>query len=170
MTKPIRPIRIEGNIAYVPLTQGKEAVIDVSDLPIVEGFNWYALRDRNTFYAARYARKTDLGRGSFVMMHRVFLGEPDSMVDHEDGDGLNNRRKNLRLATAAQNAHNSVMKCRNTSGYKGVYWSKRDKKWRSQIMTNSVSKSLGLFDTPEAAAAAYAKASAELHGEFGRLA
>ena len=58
----IRPIRIEGQVAYVPLTQGYEAVIDVDDVAFVECFNWYALRNGKTFYAVRHVPASENGK------------------------------------------------------------------------------------------------------------
>ncbi len=163
----IKPIRIDGDIAYVPLTKGYEAVIDAVDVPLVAGFNWCANKDKHVVYAIR----TDLSgvkrRGTSI--HRTILGEPAGMcVDHIDRDGLNNRRANLRVATPEQNRHNSKMLCTNTSGLKGVHWRDDQKKWRAQITVAGKKKNLGYFPTKEEAHAAYCKASQELHGEFGR--
>jgi hypothetical protein len=164
-----RPIRIEGAIAFVPLTKDYEAVIDAADLPLVDCLNWSADVDRSVVYAKR----TDCSgpRRRTVMMHRVLMGDPSGVeIDHVDGDGLNNRRSNLRWATDQQNAHNRRISSLNTSGFKGVYWDKARGAWRATITLNCVRRHLGYFDTPEAAHAAYVKASASLHGEFGRAA
>ena len=168
--KAIRPIRIEGNIAYVPLTKGYEAVIDAADVPLVEGFNWCALAAPYTVYGLRNGQK-ERGeeRGRAVFLHHVICPPENGLLtDHRDGDGLNNRRANLRLASKAENGRNSRMKSRNTSGFKGVHLHKETGKWRARISTGDKHVSLGLFATPEDAHAAYAKASAELHGEFSR--
>jgi hypothetical protein len=85
-------------------------------------------------------------------------------------DGLDNRRANLRIATHQQNNHNHRISKNNTSGFKGVTWFERSKKWVAQINMNGKKIHLGLHGTPEAAHAAYAAASAKLHGEFGRTA
>ena len=162
----VRPIRIDGDLAYVTLTQGYEAVIDAADVPLVAAWNWYAIKDGNTVYAQRSG--LDSGR-STVRLHRVLMGEPNGLlVDHRDGDGLNNRRANLRLATCQQNVQNARISKRNTSGLKGVSWRKTNGKWHAQIKVNGRQLNLGYFPTPESAHAAYCKASATLHGEFGR--
>lgn len=167
MTRKIRPIRVEGNLAYVPLTQGRVAIIDAADVHLVEGFNWYAMKNRNTFYAQRTDRSGTKQRT--VLMHRVIMGEPDGLdVDHEGGNGLNNRREKLRVATKSQNQHNQRKSRANTSGLKGVYWDKSQGKWRAQIQLGGKKKHLGRFDTPEQAYADYCAASAKYHGEFGR--
>lgn len=165
MPRKIRQIRVEGNIAYVPLTRGYEAVIDVADVPLVSSWNWHVLPHPNTTYAMRKGagspRKT-------ILMHRVIMGDPEGLdVDHKDGDGLNNLRINLRVATHSQNRCNQRISKSNTSGFKGVSRRKTGK-WKAQIMVGRRSFYLGLYDTPEAAHAAYIAASVDLHGEYGR--
>ncbi len=169
MPKPIRPIRIEGNVAYVTLTRGYEAVIDAEDVPLVSGRNWFAKADRNTVYAA----SNDYSglRCRTIRLHRVLMGDPIGLeVDHIDGDGLNNckrgERCNLRIATHQQNMYNQRISKKNSSGLKGV---SRDKgKWRARIRVGQSVVYLGGFHTPELAHAAYSKASAEMHGAFGK--
>lgn len=168
-----RPIRIEGDIAFVPLTQGYEAIIDADDVPLVGGVNWAAvvarrrdgsIRNVYAFRACRHEKPTG------VYLHRAIMGKPSHLdVDHIDCNGLNNRRSNLRLATVAQNQHNSRRAVDNTSGFKGVYWSAAKRKWRARISDNGQRLHLGHFGCPTAAAVAYAKASATLHGQFGRI-
>jgi hypothetical protein len=91
-------------------------------------------------------------------------------IDHINGDGLDNRWSNLRLATRAENIRNSRTKATNTSGFKGVSWHKRDRKWQAHIKINGRSKNLGLFEAPEDAHAAYVAAAQKYHGEFARAA
>lgn len=169
-----RPIRIQGDVAYVPLTQGYEAVIDAGEAPMVDGRNWHAMvrtRPDGAFYAV-YAVSFDCscGKRRKIFMHRVIAGTPDEMdTDHIDGDGLNNRRSNLRHATKSQNRHNQRISVCSTSGVKGVSWHKSKGKWQARIKLNGTRLHLGLFEDIELAAAAYASASAKMHGEFGRL-
>lgn len=166
--KAIRPIRIEGNVAYVPLTQGYEAIIDAEDVPLVDGCNWFALVKPNTVYAVRSKHFGGERRAS--KMHRVLLAcAPGLEVDHADGNGLNNRRDNLRPATIPQNRRNAKMRSDNSSGKKGVNWDAQARKWRARIMVDGKSRFLGVFRDLDDAAKAYAKASAELHGLFGRI-
>lgn len=91
---------------------------------------------------------------------------PDMDVDHVNGDGLNNRWANLRLATRAQNTANSRLGKGNRSGFKGVSYYARAGKWRAVLGK----KHLGLFDTPEEAHARYCGSAAEKYGEFARTA
>jgi hypothetical protein len=165
----IRPIRIEGNIAYVPLTRGYEAIIDACDAPAVGVFNWYALVGPWTTYAVRNHRKN--GQPAKVTLHRFLLEAPHDMhVDHVSGEGLDNRRSNLRLATQSQNQRNQRRSRANSSGYKGVSFDKPSGRWRAQIKVNGRTLHVALRDTAEEAHQAYAEAAVRISGEFGRAA
>lgn len=169
--RTIRPIRIEGEIAYVPLTQGYEAIIDAKDTPLVEGMNWRALVDQHTVYAVRSGARSKVEKRKTIYMHRLFATVPDSMeLDHVDGNGLNNRRENLRVATALQNRRNQKLGKRNKVGLKGVSWSKAAKKWQASIRVNNKGVYLGIFETPEEAHAAYIAAIPKYHGDWGKAA
>ena len=168
MPRKIRQIRIEGNIAYVPLTRGYEAVIDLVDIPLVRDFTWHAAPTKHTVYAKSSG---PVSGGKRMYLHRLLMGDPEGLeIDHIDGDGLNNRRYgdsgNLRTATRSQNICNQRGVRRSKSGLKGAIPSKH--RWQSQITVNGVTHYLGCFDTAEGAHAAYVKAGAELHGEFAR--
>lgn len=171
-----RQIRIEGDLAYIPLTQGYEAIIDAEDVPLVEGWNWTAdidLRRCDGSIRTVYARRNDYSgaKPRKVRMHRVIAGTPEGFeTDHEDGDGLNNRRNNLRTATKGQNQHNGKIRLTNTSGLKGAHFRKAVGKWHASITKDRKQHYLGLFNCPTAAHFAYVKASRDLHGEFGRAA
>lgn len=165
--KAIRPIRIEGKIAYVPLTKGYEAMIDAADVPLVCGRNWHARVEEHTVYAMA-KMKVGLGPAKKLFLHKVITGY--ALTDHCDGNGLNNSRENLREATPAENSRNCRRRASNTSGFKGVSWSKRDKRWYARIRHEGRIRHLGCYDTPEDAHAAYCDASKRFHGEFGRTA
>ena len=163
----IRQVRVEGALAYVPLTQGCEAVIDAADAPRVSGFNWHVAKNGSRHYARRKQYSTE-GSCTFLM-HRVLLdAHPEMLVDHINGNGLDNRRSNLRLASPAQNRQNMGLPAHNTSGLKGASWCKRTKKWQAIISVSGKQHYLGRFATVEAAHAAYCDASAKFHGTFGR--
>jgi hypothetical protein len=160
--KPIRRIRIDGKIAYVPLTQGYEAMIDTADVPIVARWNWQIKSDRGYLYAYRK------GKSGNIWMHRLIMGNPKGMViDHINRDGLDNRRGNLRIATHAENIRNQGIRKNNTSGIKGVSLVPSTGRWQARIMVWGQAKFLGTFATSQEAHAAYVAASRELHGEFG---
>lgn len=93
---------------------------------------------------------------------------PNMHIDHINTNKSDNRICNLREATSAQNGFNNPMQPYNTSGYKGVSWSAREKKYRAQITAYGKRNFLGLFDDPAVAAEAYKTAAAKLHGEFAR--
>lgn len=109
--------------------------------------------------------------GRNIKLHRflwIYWGLPLSHLDHINGDGLDNRRANLRAATPMQNSANTRRPKNNTSGYKGV--SRVAKGWRAMISINRRNVWLGVFATPEDAAAAYWKAAVATRGEFARAA
>lgn len=93
---------------------------------------------------------------------------PDRQVDHINGDSLDNRIVNIRLATNYQNCLNRGLRRNNTSGVKGVSWSKRAQKWLAHITVNRKIMHLGLFDTIEEATAIRVEAANRLHGTFAR--
>jgi len=91
---------------------------------------------------------------------------PSKDIDHINGVRYDNRLSNLRLATRGENVSNSGPRSNNSSGYKGVYWNRRENRWAAQIRKDGVGKNLGYFDTPEDAAKAYEAASVSLFGDF----
>lgn len=93
---------------------------------------------------------------------------PVDLIDHINCDPGDNRFCNLREASRSENARNSKLNARNTSGFKGVTWEKNAKRWMAQIQVNCKNNNLGLFDTPEEAHSAYIAAAEKLHGEFAR--
>jgi hypothetical protein len=166
-TSTPRPIRIEGNIAYVPLTNGHEAVISAQDAHLVEGVSWSISRSKHTLYARRTAPRSQ-GKKT-ILMHRVITdAKAEFDVDHIDRNGLNNRRENLRVATKSQNACNRAPKPGTASGFKGVFFHKISGQWRACITVNRRKRHLGLFDTPLEAHEAYCREAAKAHGEFAR--
>lgn len=91
---------------------------------------------------------------------------PEDEIDHIDGDPRNNRISNLRECNRSENICNTKHRKNNTSGYKGVTWSKAANKWIAQIWKNSKRHHLGCFEDPEKAFEAYCKAADEMHKEF----
>lgn len=170
----MRTARIEGDVAYIPLTQGYEAIIDAEDVPLVAGFNWHAKVQRRAgggmnVYAARNATASD-GSRSIVLMHRVIAGTPDGLeTDHEDGNGLNNRRNNMRDATGTENQQNARLRSDSTTKIKGVVFEKHAGKFSARIRVNGYRRRLGLFESINDAARAYDAAAVSAYGEFARL-
>jgi hypothetical protein len=152
-------IKVEGDIAYVPLTQGLNAIIDISDIELISDFSWHAHKTKYSFYASRDA-------SSYKLMHRLIMNAPaDFYVDHKDGNGLNNRRSNLRLVTHQQNMLN---RRRHQPGLKGTYFDKKKNRWIVQIKIDGKQKKIGSFLNEQDAHQAYVDASQKFHGEFGR--
>jgi hypothetical protein len=165
---------MEGNIAYVPLTRGYEAVIDACDVDIVAHKLWHAHVRYNrdgtikSIYAHTNIRGQD-GQWRIAKMHRVIANPAQHQeVDHISGYGLDNRRENLRCCLRHENMANQKIRADNKSGAKGVRFYERSKKWHARITSNGVSYHLGYFDTMKEAVNAYAEASARMHGNFRR--
>lgn len=153
----------------IPLTQGYVAVVDDKDYEWLSQWKWCAKKTvlangRIKLYAHRR-----IGN-STITMHRLIVNAgSDTLVDHADGNGLNNRRCNLRQATVAANCWNSNPRCNTSSRYKGVSWHKRVGKWAAAIRLCGRSRHLGYFADEVEAARAYDRAAKEHFGEFARL-
>lgn len=162
--------RLEDGTIEVELTQGQTALIDTQDLEKILAYKWCAHAEHNDcWYTYAAGPRGDKGR-PVVRMHRIILNAPDGMqVDHRNGNGLDNRRANLRLATASQNLANSRKRrgCRHR--YKGVSTQKNTRRWRACISANGCTIHLGYFDTEAEAAQAYNVAALHHFGEFARL-
>lgn len=151
----------------IPLTRGLEAVVDAADYELLSAFKWYALSVGNGFYAAKGSGNRS---GGLVLMHRLLCAAPQALqVDHINGDRLDNRRLNLRLCTQSQNRCNAGVRASNTSGFKGVSWLRKNKKWMAAIQAGGVAQYIGSFTDKAEAARAYDAAALRLHGAFARL-
>lgn len=157
--------RTPKRIALVPLSQGKVAIIDADDAEKVLAFKWTAME---SYPGLWYAYRKDDRKS--ILLHRFIMGAPDEVgVDHWNGDGLDNRRENLRLATESQNGANRGLQSNNSSGFKGVVFHRRCGRWQARIKVQGKTISLRYHDTPEKAAHAYDKAARKFFGEFAYL-
>lgn len=155
----------------IPLTQGKVALVDDRDYDALMSLGpWCAYKSRHTWYAVRAFRDRN-GKLCQWGMHAVLLGTRGTkiVVDHCNGNGLDNRRANLRRATREQNARNTTKPIRGASRFHGVSLTRQRKNWRAQIRIDGKRVHLGEFKTEELAARAYDEASRKHHGEFARL-
>jgi hypothetical protein len=155
----------------IALTQGKVALVDDEDFVRVASFKWHAKRGMTgVWYAVRTIPSSTTKSGhTEQLLHRFLLDVPGGVgIDHENRNGLDNQRHNLRIASKAQNAANRLPQRNSLSGFKGVTWDTADAKWRARIHIRGKSVSLGRFPTPEAAARAYDRAAREEWGEFAR--
>lgn len=156
----------------VDLNGGAFAVIDDEDYADISRFSW-------NFNSSGYAFRNVPGTGERVLMHRQILGiltRPDLVGDHINHCRIDNRKNNLRACLKRQNDLNRGLSSVNTSGFKGVVWSRRLCKWVAQIgvytpgaKRNRKTHHLGVFDNPAAAHLAYCAAALKLHGEFANF-
>lgn len=150
------------------LTQNKVALVDDSDYEPLNAVKWYAIfLNRERWYARRKLPR-DGGPAKTLDMHRVLIPNV-SEVDHKNGDGLDNRRDNLRAATRAQNMANSRKRSGGSSQFKGVSWGKRDSIWQAKITKAGKCFYLGNFVLEKDAAMAYDAAAREYFGEFANI-
>lgn len=140
-----RPIIIDGDVAYIPLTRGKAAIIDAADAdnPRIAGWHWCAIPGGREWYAYCGGYRKE-------RLHEVIHPVPAGFVtDHIDHDGLNNRRNNLRQASDAQNKQHT--RAYGVVPYKGVQL-RRNGRFRARIMPNGKPRvHLGIFDDMEKA-------------------
>jgi len=160
----VRYGKLDGTrVAYIPLTQGKWAIVDRDRL--------YALWQYHWMYSNGYAVRHDGKR--LIYMHRVLLGIEDETGevegDHMFGDGLDNRMCRLRRSSEQQNQCNKQKAKNNTSGFKGVSWIDGRRKWRAGLVVKGCFVLGGYFDSKVEAAKARDILAVEHHGEFARL-
>lgn len=150
----------------IPLTKGAEAIVDACDLELLMRFSWQ-LNDMG--YAVCNA---GVGRQHVTIerMHRIIMQAPDGVeVDHINGNTLDNRRENLRLATHQQNSWNQKKRTGSRSAFKGVCWHGQNSKWRARIKVSGKEIALGCYASEVEAAKAYNAAAIKHFGEFARL-
>lgn len=152
-------------MAELPLTNGGFTLVDDDDFAILAKYKWK--RSNHGYAIHRYCRETS---AKTMLLHRMITCPPkDMQVDHINGNKLDNRRENLRLATAAQNARNSKLSRSNKTGFKGTRFLARTGRFSAQIRIAGTTKHLGYFDTAEEAHAAYCKEALAVSGEFARF-
>jgi hypothetical protein len=152
----------ETDTVLIPLTQGKFALVDLQDADWLSQYKWCAGGMKDKLYAIAQVD------GQKVYMHRLIMGFPEE-VDHRNRKTLDNRRNNLRVCTHRENLLNAKLRSDNTSGYRGVSWSKVMNKWKAHIQSHGHQTTIGYYESKESAARAYDTKAHKLHGEFASL-
>jgi len=152
-------------MSRIPLSRGMSALVDDADADFVGRFRWHVQKGPNGLW---YARRTIVSGARKVsqLMHAALLEA--AIVDHINGDGLDNRRENLRPATRSQNMANR-RKLHGLSQFKGVSWCERDAGWRARITVGGRQIFLGRFADQESAARCYDAAARAHFGDFAAL-
>lgn len=141
------------------------ALVDDEDYEIARSYPWCLLSARKP-YAYRARRLADGEGGSSVYMHRQLLGFPAGMVDHRNGNKLDNQRSNLRIVSVGvNNANLQSARSGSKSGALGVNWLRKNGKWRAEIGHAGQTIHIGLFDDLHAAVLARRDAELRLYGE-----
>lgn len=145
------------------IVKHKKFRVDIEDYPVLNQYSWYIGKDGYLF--SNFLK--GFGKVKHRRLARFIMQAPKGMVvDHVNGDILDNSKSNLRVCTQMQNQQNkSISKSKKSSPYKGVYWHNQSNKWLVQIRR----KSIGLFQDAEEAAKAYDAKAKELFGEFAKL-
>jgi hypothetical protein len=139
----------------IPLTQRKVALVDDEDYLELSKHKWHAQKDGKTFYASRSSPTDSPGKRRTLLMHTVIMGAAENLeTDHINGDGLDNRKENLRIVTKRGNQQNRHQA--KTSRFPGVRWHKIAKKWATEIQIKKRKHHLGLYDDEETAGIVYA--------------
>lgn len=149
--------RVDG-LVKITLQSGKVVTIDEDDFGMASGRYWYV--NNHGYVCTRDAPQ----------LHRMIMGaKKGEIVDHRNGDPLDNRKCNLRLCNAHQSSCNRRIQKNNTSGFKGVSLKKNTGKYDATIRVHGKDNYLGTFDNKVEAAKAYNKAAHRFHGEFASL-
>ena len=153
----------------IPLTQWKITIVDDEDFIELNKYKWWAIKQWNKFYAARKI-VLDGGKRRLLSIHSFLMNTQKWLdTDHINGDGLDNKRSNLRVCTRGENQMNRWKQNNNTSWFKWVCWHKLANKWLAYISINWKRKHLWYFSDKLEAYEAYCEACIKYHWEFAHL-
>lgn len=159
-SKKYNQYEINGDVVTMYASNGTPFIFDTEDLDKVKNIAWYTT-DRN--YVNSYSNK------KLYILHRLIMDAPkDMVVDHINGNPLDNRKCNLRICTDAENHRNHKVSKSNTSGCTGVSFESYSQKWRAIIMYQGKKIELGSYKNLDDAVAARKEAEAKYFGEFSR--
>ena len=146
----------------------KQIQMKTGEVILVDDEDYDSLITHRWHISKGYAWTRKYGKNpSRTPMHRILMSPPQGfVVDHINGNPLDNRKTNLRICTEAENNRNVSIQSRSTSGLKGVSWYSAGNKWKAQIKVNGKRIHIGYFTNKEEAYEAYCKKGRELHGEF----
>ena len=143
----------------IKLSQGLFALVDDDDYEELNQYKWYADKGCNTYYVVRNDYSN--GQHKRIKIHRAIMGTPKGLcTDHKNGNGLDNRKENLRIVSTRQNCQNKHIK--KSSQYVGVYWYKSQNRWVARIEINKKRKIIGGFKNELDAYNAYLKKLQEI--------
>jgi hypothetical protein len=145
-------------VKKISLTQNKFAIVDNEDFELLNQFRWHAIKSKYTFYAQRDTKVNE--KRIHIKMHHCIIGKPPKgkVIDHINGNGLDNRVENLRIVTQRKNMQNILSKTF-SSKYPGVYRDRKVERWAAHIKVNGIEKYLGSYESEEAAYNIYLKAA-----------
>jgi len=157
------------SVRFIPLTQGRFAIVDAADYEWLTRFSKWCYNGTKGYAVSSLVRRLSRAGESYQMHQIIMRAPPGVSPDHKNGNKLDNRRSNLRLANGTQNMANRDLQSNNTTGYKGVV--RHRGKFRARIGDGlrKGGRHLGIFLTVEEAALAYNTAAVEMYGEFACL-
>ena len=161
----------DGTYAIVELTQGQVTLVDIEDLPIIAEYQWNASwnPDRKSYYATANIRLPSGKKTSIRLNRLVMNAQHPFVVDHINTVTLDNRKSNLRICTKSENGMNRGKQSNNTTGHKGICFSKSKNRYVVHIKKDGKSKYIGGYENYEDAVIAHEQALEKIHGDFSRI-
>lgn len=160
--------RFDGDVCIIEVETKQlgrhEFLIDAEDYNRAKAFNWTLIKARERVYCSASIR-----RSGAILLHRLVTSFEWELVDHINNNPKDNRKRNLREATHAENMRNTGAQKNNKLGIKGVRWRERHKQFEASIWHSGKSRFIGLFKTKEEAAMAYNETAKAYFGEFAYL-